>query len=126
MNWKHVVAACILAALPALALAQKPPAAPKPTKADVQKVVQIISADKAKTKIYCDMAKLEDQLGTLDEKKDAKKIEALGKQVEEMSKKLGPEYIKLMDAMQDIDPDSAEGKELASGFESLDKMCGKA
>jgi hypothetical protein len=126
MNWKHLVAICVLAAVPALALAQKPPAAAKPTKADVQKVVQLISADKAKTKIYCDMTKLEGQLSGLDEKKDAKKIEAIGKQLDEMGAKLGPEYVKLMEAMQEIDPESAEGKELFAAFEPLDKSCGKA
>jgi hypothetical protein len=33
------------------------PNAPKPTKADVQKVVQIITNDKAKTQSYCDLNK---------------------------------------------------------------------
>jgi hypothetical protein len=121
MNWKRVVAICILAAIPAFALA-----ADKPTKADVDKVVQLISADKAKTKIYCDMAKLERSLDGLDEKKDAKKIEAIGKQLAELGKKLGPEFVKLMDGMQEIDPESAEGKELTAAMEPLDKLCGKA
>jgi hypothetical protein len=32
------------------------------TKADAQKVLKIISSDKAKTRIYCQMAKLGDQM----------------------------------------------------------------
>ena len=120
MNWKHVVAFCVIAALPSVAIAAKP------TKADVVKVVQTISADKAKLKTYCDMAKIEEQMSKLDEKKDAKKLEELGKQLDAMSQKLGPDYVKLMEGMQEVDPDSAEGKELIAAFEPLDKQCGKA
>jgi hypothetical protein len=120
MNWKHLVAICVIAACPSFALAAKP------TKADVQKVVATISADKAKVKTYCDMAKLEEQMSKLDEKKDAKKLQELGKQLDALAQKLGPEYVKLMESMQDIDPDSAEGKELTAAFEPLDKQCGKA
>jgi hypothetical protein len=134
MKLKHVVAICILAAMPGFALAQKPaapaapaaPSAPKPTKADIQKVVATIIADKAKTKVYCDITKLEQQLAKLDEKKDAKKIEDLGRQSQAMEQKLGPEYVKVMDGMQDVDPDSAEGKDLYSALEPLDKACGKS
>jgi hypothetical protein len=120
MNWKPLVAACVIAAIPAIAHAQKPP---KATKADVQKVVQLITSDKAKTKAYCDLAKLEQEITKLDEKKDAKKIADLNKQLDAIGQKLGPEYGKLMDSMQDVDPDSAEGKELATAFEPLDKLC---
>jgi hypothetical protein len=124
MNWKHIVAVCVIAAIPSLALAQqKGAAAPKPTKADVAKVVQIISADKAKVKVYCDIGKLQEDAQKLDEKKDAKKLADLDKQIEALAKKLGPEYAKLMQAMQNIDPNSAEGKDLFGAFEPLDKMC---
>jgi hypothetical protein len=55
MNRKSVVAILLVAAVPVCAQAQKPSAA-KVTKADAQKVVKIISGDKAKTQTYCDMA----------------------------------------------------------------------
>jgi hypothetical protein len=54
-----------LVATSGLAVAQhgdSPPNGSKPTKADVQKVVQIISSDKAKTRTYCDLNKLYDQM----------------------------------------------------------------
>ena len=35
----------------------------KVTKADAQKVLKIISSDKAKTRIYCQMARFGDQMG---------------------------------------------------------------
>ena len=119
----RIVCALAVFVVPALALAQQNPA--KPTKADVQKVVQIISADKAKTATYCDLAKLEDQMAEADEKKDNKKLEELGKQADAMSQKLGPEYVKLMAWLEEVDPESKEGKDLSSALEGLDKLCPK-
>jgi hypothetical protein len=119
-----MVAICLIAAFPSVALAQKGgAAAAKPTKADIEKVVQIVSADKAKLKVYCDMSKLQEEAQKLDEKKDAKKLADIDKKLEAMGKKLGPEYVKLMQGLQSIDPNSAEGKELYAAFEPLDKMC---
>ena len=65
MNLKIVVAVAALTAMPALAQAQQgrpAPNAPKPTKAEVERVVKIISADKAKTQTYCELGKLNDQI----------------------------------------------------------------
>jgi hypothetical protein len=42
------------------------------TKADAQKVVKIISGDKAKTQSYCDMTKLDEQIKQAKEKRDNK------------------------------------------------------
>jgi hypothetical protein len=124
MNLKLVAAISALAIIPAFAQAQQSKA-PKPTKADVQKVVQLISGDKAKTTTYCDIAKLEDEMSQADEKKDAKKVEDLGKQVEDMSQKLGPEYAKLMAGLEEVDPESKDGKDLSTALEALDKLCPK-
>ena len=52
MKPKLVVAISALA-IPVLAHAQ--PNVPKPTKADAQNVVQIITNDKAKAQAYCDL-----------------------------------------------------------------------
>jgi hypothetical protein len=53
MNVKVVVAILLTAVVPVYAQAQSP-SAPKVTKADAQKVVKIISGNKAKTQTYCD------------------------------------------------------------------------
>jgi hypothetical protein len=63
MNLKlvMVISLSLCAAIPAVAYAQQngPAAkAPKPTMADVQKLVQTISSDKAKVQAYCDMGKV--------------------------------------------------------------------
>jgi hypothetical protein len=54
-----LVAAIFALAIPALAHAQHGSPQPKPTKADAQNVVQIITSDKVKTQAYCDLTKLE-------------------------------------------------------------------
>jgi ATP-dependent 26S proteasome regulatory subunit len=74
MNLKLIVAILLIVVLPLCAQAQKPSAA-KVTKADVQKVVKIISGDKARTQTYCDIGKLNEQIEETNEKKDIKKTE---------------------------------------------------
>lgn len=110
-------------AQPKQAPAQQPPAAPKPTKAAAQKVVQIVTKDKAKTKLYCDIAALSDQIDAAAQKKDEKKLDELSQKADEMGTKIGPEYIALMDGLQDLDPESKEGKEIGTVLEGLDKLC---
>ena len=80
--------------------------------------------DKAKSQIYCDVLKLGEQIEETDPK-DKKKADELYQQVDELATKLGPEYIALMKELQDMDPDSEDGKEIGSTLEALDKLCSK-
>jgi hypothetical protein len=123
-----LVAAISALAIPALAHAQQSgpqPKAPKPTKADVQSVVQIITSDKVKTQAYCDLNKLEDQVKAVQQNTDTKTVETLTKQAEALIDKLGPEYFKLMDGLEKVDPKSSEAKEIMSILSELDKRCTK-
>ena len=124
MNPKLIVAVFVIAAVPVHAQAQKPSTA-KVTTADVQKVVTLISGDKAKTQAYCDIGKLNEQIEEANEKKDIKKTEELSEQIDALGKKLGPEYAALMDKLQQVDPDSEDGKKIGLMFEPLDKLCAK-
>ena len=75
-----LVAAISALGISALAHAQQgQPTVPKPTKADAQNVVQIITSDNAKTQAYCDLAKLFDQIEVAKEKDDSNTAQALGK-----------------------------------------------
>ena len=125
MKLKHVAAISALA-IPALAHAQQggQPKVPKPTKADAQHVVQIITSDKVKTQAYCDLTKLEGQFKVAAEKNDTKTLEALSKQAEALIDKL-PEYYRLMDDLEEVDPTSSEAKEFMSILSELDKRCAK-
>jgi hypothetical protein len=116
-----LVAAISALGISALAHAQQgQPTVPKPTKADAQKVVQIITRDKVKTQAYCDLTKLEVQQTT-----DTKTVEMLTKQAEALVDELGPEYFKLMDGLEQVDPRSSEAKEFMSILSELDKGCAK-
>src|SRR5215831_12317572 len=123
---KLKLAAAISAlAIPALAHAQQGPRpnVPKPTKADAQNVVQIITSDKVKTQAYCDLTKFE----AVSSKRFGKRqtVEMLIKQAEALIDKLGPEYFKLMDGLEQVDLNSNEAKEFMSILSELDKSCTK-
>jgi hypothetical protein len=123
MNLKVIVAILVIVALPVCAQAQKPSAA-KVTKADAQKVVKMISSDKAKTQTYCDLVKLGDQFQEIDPK-DTKKADELNQRMAELAAKLGAEYIALVGGLQDLDPYSKESKEIDLTLDALDKLCAK-
>ena len=126
MNFKLVAAISLFAAIPMVALAQKDGdanKAPKPTVADVQKLVQMISADKAKLKAYCEIGKLQDEMEKADQKKDNKALEALGTKADTLAQQIGPEYTKVMDGLEEVDPNSAEGKQYTTVFATLVKQC---
>ena len=119
-----LVAAISALAISALAHAQQNGPQPKPTKADAQNVVQIITSDKVKTQAYCDLNKLYDQLKAV-QQNDTKTVETLTNQASELIYKLGPEYLKLMDGLEQVDRKSSEAKEFMSILSELDKRCTK-
>jgi hypothetical protein len=128
MNLKLVIAIAAIAVMPVLAQAQQkggPPPAKPPAKAEVQKVVNQIKGDKAKLDIYCQISKLGDQAQAAAQKKDQKKMEDLSKQADALGQKLGPDYVKLMAGMEDVDPESKDGKDLIAILDTLDESCPK-
>ena len=78
-----------------------------------------------KTQAYCDLTKLEGQVKALQQNTDTKTAETLIKQAEALIDKLGPEYFKLMDGLERVDPKSSEAKEFMSILSELDKGCTK-
>ncbi|HEY7247805.1 MAG TPA: hypothetical protein VH678_28385 [Xanthobacteraceae bacterium] len=126
MKLTAVVIISAFAAMPALAQPQPgAPAAnaPKPTQAEIQKVVATVSADKTKTQQYCEIGKLNQQMAEADQKNDTKALEGLGKQADDLAHKIGPDFVKFMDALDQMDDRSDEGKHLMAAVEQLDKLC---
>jgi len=126
MKLKLVLTISALIAMPAFAQPQQdgtPPNAPKPTLAQVQKVVQIIRGDKGKTEQYCDVEKLEQQIVEAEQKQDTKRVEELTKQADDLADKIGPEYVAMMDGLSQIDENSSEGKQIEAALASLEKLC---
>ncbi len=124
MHTKFVAAIAVLAALTATSAfaQQKAPkqeeqAPPKASKAEVQKLVDSIKADKAKSAQFCSLMKLQEQYTAAAEKKDEKKLEALDKQMEEGAKKIGPDFDRITQSELDDDATSL--------LDGLAKTCDK-
>jgi hypothetical protein len=117
MNIKPFAAIALLAAFaPMSALAQQPQNAPKASKADVQKVVDGIKADKAKLASYCAFVKLDDQVEqTASKNQKDPKLQSLTQQLNDAVKKVGPDFEKIMNS----ELDEASGKLL----EGLGQSC---
>jgi hypothetical protein len=121
MNKTLIVAILLIAEAPMYAQDQQSNAIK--LKADAQKVVSIIKGDKAKTQVYCEINDLGEQIGEADQRKDDKNAEALSQQVTELEKKLGPEYLALVNNLNNVDPNSPEGREIDSILAPLDDFC---
>ena len=118
MNWLLIFAILIISTLPLYAQGQPPNAAEL-----AQKVVSIISGDRAKTQTYCQVIDLSDELDQVDRRQDRKKAEDLSQKIDELQKELGPEYLALLEATKDVDPNSKDGQEIVSIFDKLDNSC---
>ena len=121
MDAKVSVAILVTAFTASAALAQGP--STEKLKADAQEVVKIISGDSARVQAYCETIKLGDQMDQAEQNNDSDKAEGLSKKIDELNQKLGPEYLKLGQDLQDIDPNSQDGLELGRTLAALDKLC---
>ena len=121
MDVKLITAILVTAAMASAALAQGP--STEKLKADAQEVVKIISSDSARVQAYCETIKLGDQMDQAEQNNDSDKAEGLSKKIDELNQKLGPEYLKLGQDLQDVDPNSPDGLELGRTLASLDKLC---
>ena len=126
MNLKLLIAAALFVAAPYVAFAQKDEPtdqAPKPTLADAQKVVEMISNDKSKLQTYCEIGQLEDEMAKAEEGNNTKDVEALVAKAEALAQQMGPEYSKLVEGLELIDPKSPEGEKFAAVLSGLDDKC---
>ena len=121
MNRLLIVAILIISTARLYAQGQQPDAAK--LKADARNVVSIVTGDKAKSQTYCQVLDLSDELDQVDRHKDPKKAEDLSQKVDDLQKNLGPEYLALLEALKDVDPDSEDGREIVSTFAMLDQSC---
>ena len=116
MSTKFVAAIAVVTAVTTTVAFAQGQTAPKASKADVQKLVGGIKSDKTKLAQYCEIAKLEVQSNALAQKnQNDPKLEALGKQMNDIGGKLGPDYEKIINS--DLDDASA------ALFDDLSKSC---
>ncbi len=120
------VALSVSIAVPGIAFAQKQSpinTVPKPSIAQVRTLVQMISSNKAKLKIYCDLNQLDEQLEEAERRKDRAMLEALNAKADNLERQISPDYTKVTDSLEIIDPNSAEGKQFAALIGTLTKQC---
>lgn len=86
----YLAAALTLLSVSSPSNAQNTEAVPTASKADVQKVVDTIKADKAKLALFCNVAKLEKQID--DANIDEKKQNELVAQINAVAQKVGPDF----------------------------------
>ncbi|MGC1995931.1 MAG: hypothetical protein WA704_18595 [Pseudolabrys sp.] len=94
------------------------------SKDDAQKVVTIISGDKAKTQTYCDIQKLGDEMEQAYEKRNLKLVDELLQKIDTMEKTLIPEYAALVDGLELFDPEKDKlGTEIVLELAALNMLC---
>jgi hypothetical protein len=126
MRLKLFTAATVFVAAPMVAFAQKDdPAtqASKPTLEDAQTVVQTISNDKTKLQAYCELGKLQDQMQKAEDENDTKAVDALVAKADSLEQQVGPDYSRLLDGLDQLDPNSAEGQKYTAVFDTLQEKC---
>jgi hypothetical protein len=102
-------------------------------KEDARNAVGIIGADRGKTRTYCEIVDLLGrQLGRADQEKhkkradqekDKKKTKAALQRIDQLQKKLGPEFVALENILNDVDLKSPDGQEIALIIQSLNQSC---
>jgi hypothetical protein len=122
MNPKLVLAILAICTMPAYAQVQQPDTAK--LKADAENMVKIITGDKLKIQTYCEILDLHDQIDDANLNEDKTKATELSERVDELEKKLGPEFSTFADDLKDIDPTSQDGREIGSIIDKLDQLCG--
>jgi hypothetical protein len=89
-------------------------------KAEARSFVKIISGDELKSRTYCKIVELDDQI---DEKEDPIDARKLKKKRDQLEEKLGRKYVALVAGLTNIDKDSRDYRKIASILEPLDKLC---
>ena len=92
-------------------------------KEDARNLVGIIGSDKTKTRTYCQIYDLSEQLLQTVQEKDIKKAKALAEKIAGLNKKMGPEFAALIDIEKQVDLDSQDGQEIASIVATLGESC---
>jgi hypothetical protein len=121
MDHLLVIAVLLNSAVTSYAQAQQPGTAK--LKAYAQNVVSIIRSDKAKTQAYCQINSLGNEMDRAEQTMDEQKGDMLTKQINDLEKQIGPEYLALFDALNNADQNSKDFQDILSLFNSLDESC---
>ena len=120
LNGLLIAAILLLSAAPLYAQRQQQDVAK--LKANTRNTVGIIGGDRTKTRKYCQIVDLTEELDQAIEKKNKKKAKALTQEVVQLQKQL-PEYLALSNILGHVDLKSEDGREIALIVQSLIQTC---
>jgi hypothetical protein len=123
---KALIGAAIFAAATFSARAEDAPSEQPPPKlilADVQRLAEEIAGDKSKLEAYCTLGKVHDEIQQAIENNDLGAIEAVTARTNALEQTLGLEYDRVIDGLDQIDLNTAEGQQLADVFKTLQDKC---
>ncbi len=63
------------------------------------------------------------QLEEAEQRKDNHALEALNAQADSLERKISSEYTQVMDGLELVDPNSADGKQAVAAIDTLTKRC---
>jgi uncharacterized coiled-coil DUF342 family protein len=121
MNWLLTVAILAISTSPLYAQRQQQNVAK--LKDDIRNAVGIIGGDKTKTQTYCQTIDLGRQMNQAVRERDRKKAEALSKEIVQLQKQIGSEFVVLRNIVKQLDPKSPDGREIAAIIRSLNQSC---
>jgi hypothetical protein len=97
--------------------------APKPTLADVRHLADAITSDKLKLRAYCELGGIHDQMQQALDNQDANAIDALIAKADALEQQLGIEYERVIEGLEQMDFNTAEGQQIADVFKTLQERC---
>ena len=109
----------IAALIAIIVLAAAPARAASPQVEAAIKAVPKLETDPEKFRTYCRLSK---ELAAAEED-DSAKTDELGKQLDELMKSIGPDVAAAWDLLDELDPDSDDGKALIAAYEALEEKC---
>ena len=74
---------------------------------------------------FCELVSLEAQIEKAETQTDKSKVDELSQKIIELGRKLGPEYLRVLAGLDQLDPSSKEVQEITSTLDALDKLCEK-
>jgi hypothetical protein len=92
-------------------------------KADAQRIVHVIHGDRAKSQAYCQINALGGQIDQAVQEKDELKADGLVRKKNDLEKTLGPEYIAFFDALNNLDQNPKEFRDIWPLFDTLKQSC---
>jgi hypothetical protein len=125
MHLKALTAIGIFSITAVAAFAQDEPVdqAPKPTLAGVRHLAEAITSEKSKLRAYCELGGIHDQMQQALDNQDANATDELIAKADALEQQLGKEYDEVIEGLEQMDFNTAEGQQIADVFKAMQEKC---